>query len=172
MAFNTWCSGRRAWVRDPREFEILIMRLRLYDLVKSYGIENVQLLRTPDGTDRGLPGEGKFWSGLAANAADREDGAMPPWLPRPQSADCDRGSCFLSSPDRDQAGTLAATDKRDQYRGQNRPDVGPPRRQMSPRLSMRPASSPRFPSTARNAIFDPDQVLYGSVPTRLMQCLR
>jgi aminopeptidase YwaD len=166
MAFNNLVLvGGAPWVRDPREFEDTYYEAqKLVDLAKSYGIENVQLLRTPTERTVDYPAAGEFWTVAPTTRLIARIGADAALVASgSQSADVTGDLVFIPPLTGDQAVTLAAPEPKDQYRGKIALMWAHPGGNIAKALDAAGVlATVSFNSQER--YFDPDQVLYGSVP--------
>jgi aminopeptidase YwaD len=165
MAFNNLVQvGGAPWVRDPREFaDTFYETQKLYDLVKSYGIETVQLLRTPTERTADYPAEGEFWTVAPTERLIARIGADAALVASgSQSADVTGDLIFIPPLTGDQVSALAAPDKKDQYSGKIALMWSHPGGNVAKALDAAGIlATVSFNSQER--YFDPDQVLYSSV---------
>ena len=166
MAYNNLVLvGGAPWVRDPREFaDTLYEAQKLHDLVKSYGIETVQLLRTPTERTVDYPAEGEFWTVAPTTRLIARIGADAALVASgSQSADVTGELIFIPPLTTDQVSTLAAPDTKDQYRGKIALMWSHPGGSIAKALDAAGVLA-TISFNSQERYFDPDQVIYSSVP--------
>lgn len=165
IAFNNLVQvGGAPWVREPREFAGTFYEAqKLYDLVKSYGIETVELLKSPTDRTADYPAEGEFWVTAPARRLVARIGADSALIASgSQTADLDGDLIFIPPLSAEQLAALAKADNKDQFRGKIALMWSHPRGNVAKALDAAGLlATVSFNSQER--YFDPDEVLYSSV---------
>jgi aminopeptidase YwaD len=165
MAYNNLVqAGGAPWVRDPKEFsDTFYEAQKLYDLVKSYGIDTVQLLRTSSDRTADYPAEGEFWTVAPAKRLIARIGADAALVASgSQTADVAGDLVFIPPLTGDQIAGLAAPDKKEQYSGKIALMWSHPGGNFAKALDAAGVVA-TVSYNSQERYFDPDQVLYGSV---------
>jgi len=165
MAFNNLVLvGGAPWVRASSEFSSNFYEAqKLFELVKSYGIETVQLLSTLSERIADYPAEGEFWTLSPARRMVARIGADSALVANgSQTADVSGDLVFIPPMSGEQINALSAPEKQDQYRGRIALMWSHPGGNLAKALEAAGLLA-TISFSSQERYFDPDEVLYGSV---------